>query len=777
MTEAASDRRTSFWPRTRVRRPADAVELALAAGALLVLVLLAVLVADIPTPGADLADAVVGGLSRTVLSIANGVASLAVLGVLGAVLLDALRQRRFSVTSAGLACALAAGAGVAAEWLLGRQELLGTAEDSAVTPIAAAVGLLVGADLQRRPRWTTPAWVALGAALLCALALGSLTLPGAGIAVLAGLTAGLLVRVLVGVVPARPDESLICAVLAGAGFPVDGLRPLPHAAESLRYAATSPGGELEITVVDPDRRGVSLARRGVSLVRLRSSVVGRPALTLRGRLEREAICAGIAREADVPAPRVLALLSAGPALLSVARPLPGTPLGEADGEVPGALRAAFAALRRLHRAGVAHGALGPRSVVLLPDGRVGFGRWRSAQPAASELQCELDVVALLVTAAAAAGVEAAVAALRAGYGTGPAAEARLATLAQPMALPPGVRDAVRRSSVVADLRSALAGSAGPLPATAPRLERVRLRTVVTVAAATAAAYVLASQLSEVSLARTIGEARWEWLAVAVLGSAVTYLGAALTLAAFAPVDLPLGRTALVQVSTAFVTLVTPPTVGHVAVGIRYLQRAGVPLTAAAASVAVSQVVTVAVTVVLLLVCSWVSGVSASRPTLLPSGEVLAVLLAATGVLVAVALLPPTRRLLHRRVEPLLRQTLPQVLAALTRPRRLGAAVLGILLLNGGYVLALDASLRAFSASLALPTLVVVHLAANTIGSAAPTPGGLGAVEAALVGALTATGVPVTAALTAVLAFRAATFWLPAPFGWLAFLVLQRRQYI
>ena len=156
---------------------------------------------------------------------------------------------------------------------------------------------------------------------------------------------------------------------------------------------------------------------------------------------------------------------------------------------------------------------------------------------------------------------------------------------------------------------------------------------------------------------------------------------------------------------------------------------------------------------------------------------LAVLLAATAVLVVVGLLPPTRRLLHRRVEPLLRQTLPQLLSALTQPRRLGTAVLGILLLNGGYVLALDASLRAFSTSLSLPTLVVVYLAASTIGSAAPTPGGLGAVEAALVGALTATGVPVTAALTAVLTFRAATFWLPAPFGWLAFVVLQRRQYI
>ncbi len=777
MAGGDAGRRTSFWPRTRVRRPADAVRLGLTAGALLALVLLAVRVPGAPTPGIALADAVLGGLPRTVLSVANGAASLGVLAVLGAVLLDALRQRRFTFTCAVLGCALALGLGEAAEWLLGRQDLLGPAEEAAVTPVAAAVGLLVGADLQRRPRWTAPARVALGAALLCALALGSLTLLSGAVAVLAGTAAGLAVRVLLGVVPARPDEGRVRAVLAAAGFPVAELRPLPHPPEILRYSAASPGGDLEVTVVDPDRRGVSLARRALSLLRLRSSVVGRPALTLRGQLEREALCAGIARAADVPAPSVLTLLSAGPAFVSVARPLPGIPLWAADGDPAARLRAAFTALRRVHRAGLSHGALAPGSVVVLPDGEVGFTGWQSAQPAATELQRELDVVALLVTAAAHAGVLGAVAALRAGYGTEPTAESRLAALAQPLVLPPPVREAVRRTAVVGDLRTELAGPTGADPATAPRLERVRLRTVVTVVAATVAAYVLASQLSEVSLADALSTARWQWLAVAVLGSAVTYVGAALALQAFVPVDLPLGRTTLVQVATAFVTLVTPPTVGHVGLGIRYLQRAGVPLATATASVAVSQVVTIVVTVVVLLVCSWVSGVSASRPTLLPSGEVLVVLLVATVVLVAVALLPPTRRLLHRRVEPLLRQTLPQLVTALTQPRRLGTAVLGILLLNGGYVLALDAALRAFSASLSLPTLVVVYLAASTIGSAAPTPGGLGAVEAALVGALTATGVPVTAALTAVLAFRAATFWLPAPFGWFAFLALQRAQRI
>ena len=93
------------------------------------------------------------------------------------------------------------------------------------------------------------------------------------------------------------------------------------------------------------------------------------------------------------------------------------------------------------------------------------------------------------------------------------------------------------------------------------------------------------------------------------------------------------------------------------------------------------------------------------------------------------------------------------------------------------MLALDASLRAFSVSLAVPALVVVYLAAATLGSAVPTPGGLGAVEAALVGGLTTTGIPVGAALASVLLFRVATFWLPAPVGWGAFVALQRRGWI
>ena len=97
-------RRISFWPPARVRRPADAVRLAVAAAALLVLVLLAVRVPGVPAPGVALPDADLDGLPRTLLSVASGVASLGGQAALGAVLLVVLRIRRLPAVCAVPAC-------------------------------------------------------------------------------------------------------------------------------------------------------------------------------------------------------------------------------------------------------------------------------------------------------------------------------------------------------------------------------------------------------------------------------------------------------------------------------------------------------------------------------------------------------------------------------------------------------------------------------------------------------------------------------------------------
>jgi len=769
-------RARSFWPPGRVRRPADVTWLLATVGAIVALGLLSQLLparAEVGVPDD------VWGLPQLLLSVANAVASLAVLAVLVAIAADAVRRRRYALPAALLASGLGVLLAVAADEAAdaGWTVALGPAKDSAVVPLAAGVAFLVAADLPHGRRLLALGHAALVAAACCALALDSLTVPGVVAAALTGTAAGLGVRVAAGVVPARPPEDLVRSVLARAGVPVDGLHPLQQEAGRARYTSKDDFGEVLVTVVDPDRRGVTLARRAWRVLRFRTLAVGHPALSLRGVLERQALVSALAASAGVTVPAVVALVAAGPGLVLVERPLAGTRLDEVPDGGPEVLLPGFRTLRRLHDAGLAHGALTAQAVLLLPGGDAGLTDLALAQPAASELQRDLDVVALLVAGATRVGVDAAVTALRTAYVPDPAAEARLTPLVQPLGLARPLRRAVSGTTVLDDLRNALVAPARRGSSAAPRLERFRPRTVLSVIGGTVAVYVLAGQLSDVELGSALASAGLGWFAVALVGSAVTYLGAALVLNAFAPTRLPLGRSTLVQVAASFVTLVTPPTVGHLGLNVRYLQRAGVPVAVAAATVGVGQVVTVVVTVVLLLACGWLSGVSPTRPSLLPSGEVIAVLLVAALLLALAAALPATRRALRRRVEPLVRRTLPQLLEAVSDPRRLATAVVGVLLLNGGNVLALDASLRAFSTSLAFPALVVVYLVGSTVGSAAPTPGGLGAVEASLVAGLTATGLPVATAITGVLAFRAATFWLPAPVGWVTFVGLQRRRVI
>jgi len=759
--------------------------LVLAALALVALLTFAALEPTLLRSSADALPVVRSAFPRTALSIANAVASGVMLLVLGAIIVDGLRFRRWSVTCAGLAGALAAagflGLSLAADLASGGQVwsvLTDFPGLSAGLPVAATLAMLIGADLHRH-RWWATSRRTLAVSAACALALGSLTLPGIAYAVLIGITAGFGARAAWGVLPARPSSDVIRSVLDQAGFHVTELRPLTHTAGRIRYTGTVPdSGGVHITVVDTDRGGVPFVRRLWRQARLRTVAVGQPSLTLRGQLERQALTGSLADSVGVPAPKVLALLATGPAFVLMERSLDGTALPAAGNDVTGALEPAFAALRRLHTAGLAHGSITADGVLLLADGTVGFADFSTAQPAATELQRRLDVVALLVASAAITDADSAVAALRAAYGTSTSVDTQLAALLQPVVLPRPVRRQVRGTSILNDLRVAIIGAEGHITtADVPRVERVRPRVVISVVGGAVAAFILASQLTQVSILSAVKDADPIWFAIALCASAVTYLGSAVALHAIVSTKLSLARTTLVQLAASFVSLVTPPMVGHVGLNIRYLHKEGAPTALAATEVAIKEAATVAITIPLLLVSGWISGTSGTRLSLAPSGTVLVIIAAACAVIAVLALIPTTRNLLWKRMRPLIHQTLPQLIKSLSSPKRLAMALAGILILNGGYILALDASLRAFSASIALPTLAVVYLIASTIGSAAPTPGGLGAVESALVAGLVSSAIPFGQAVTAVLAFRIATFWLPAALGWVAFVMLQRRNRI
>ena len=89
----------------------------------------------------------------------------------------------------------------------------------------------------------------------------------------------------------------------------------------------------------------------------------------------------------------------------------------------------------------------------------------------------------------------------------------------------------------------------------------------------------------------------------------------------------------------------------------------------------------------------------------------------------------------------------------------------------------SASVAAFNGGVSFAEVGAVYLGSSVIAAAAPTPGGLGAMEAALVAGLTGVGMESGIAVAAVLSYRLLTYWLPVLPGWLSFHVLERRELI
>jgi glycosyltransferase 2 family protein len=449
-----------------------------------------------------------------------------------------------------------------------------------------------------------------------------------------------------------------------------------------------------------------------------------------------------------------------------------TPSGaQLDGTVSVADAAlVFASLRALHHAGIAHRDVRPENL-LVSEKSAGFRSLDAAVPAASELGRRLDLAQALATLAPAVGPAGAITALREGYGT---VDVRaLAAVLQPGALAPWGWRAMRASQAcLNEVRNELLGPGSDVPAA--RLERFRWRTVISAAGLTVAAYLLVGQISGADIPGTLSRANPGWFAVALLASAVTYLAAAENLAAFVPRRLPLIRGFGVQLSTAFLGVAMPPAVGHVAVNARYLHRQDVDESSIAAAVTMSQVVNVVTTVLLLVIFGLLTGSGLSRFKIAPGGDLLIGLAAIAAVIVILVAVPQTRARLTGTVWPHLRSVGPRLLDAISHPLRLALSVSANLLLTAAYLVAFIAALWAIGAHPAILPAAVVYLAGNAVGSAAPTPGGIGGVEAVLAAGLTAIGIPAHEAIPAVLLFRVATFWLPIPAGWVAYLILRRR---
>jgi len=646
--------------------------------------------------------------------------------------------------------------------------------------LAALVAYATMIGLAGRPGWRNALGLTVGLYAVVQLATGHTTGLSIVIALLAGRVIGLAVRYGAGSISQRPPARDIAAALSAGDLTVTAIRRVPLAgsgvAGSRHYTAvTEDDRELDVVVFDRDQQAAGAFYRLYRWIRVQGQVSRTAPLSIDRTVERRALLSYATEDAGVPTPRLRTLVRVGPdAAVLAFEHCPGTTLAQRNpGCTDDELGRIWDAVTRLHAHHVTHRALTADRILFTDDARVVLLDPGDGDVAASDLQVHLDQAQLIAELALYAGPEksAGVAVEKVG-GSGLVA---VLPLLQPVALTRSTRHALRRRrDVLPAVRKILLAAVPGSEVTPVQLERIRPRALVTLVASVAAVYLLAGELARESLGSVLRTADWRWSAVALLLSAVTYAAAALSLTGYVAERLNFVRTLLVQLAGSFVTLVTPAAVGGAALNVRYLQRRKVPAAVAVASVGVSQVVAFALHILLLVVFAAVAGTGAGSPIKPPTWAyfVVAGLVVLAGVVLA---LPAGRRLVRARLSPTFGQVVPRLLEVAQHPRKLAEGIGGALLLSLAYILCLAACVAAFGRSVPFAKIGFVYLTGSALGSIIPTPGGLGAVEAALTAGLTAAGVPGAVAVSAVLLFRLLTFWLPVPFGWAAMNFLERRQ--
>lgn len=789
----------------RTRRPTDVL---LLLGSLLVLALI-----GIPAPGPTPLDTAVQSVATSLPGtfgwfweaayalLLVWVAVLLVLAALRARTRQLLRDQALALAIAvlvALVVALLAGVSVSDLWSALSPFRPGSTYPALRIAVATAV-LVTSAPHLSRPIRRVGRWILVfGAIASVALQIDLLTGLVAGLA--AGVLAASAVHVALGSPGGRVPLELVADELLELGVEVHDLAHAPFEPRGVAVATArdTTGRPLLVRIYGRDAWEGSFFASVWSWLLYRDGTpttqVGR-----QRQVEHEAFLTLMAERAGVPVQPIVTAGTAWGRDAFLVRRDDGRRLPEvADEEIsPQLLQGFWEALKALHGAGIAHGALDPGSLVVRPDGSAALADLGSGTSAPDDASFAVDHAQLLVSTAARAGIPAAVAAARVAGG-----DARLvATL--PYLQPAALDSETRRAAKAADwkmdaLRQAVVDETGTPAPELEKLRRVSVGSVVMVVLLGVVAYTVISAVAGIGLDTLVAQfqgAAWGWILLALLlsptiqvGQAIATLGASVAKVRFIPV---LG----LQYAVQFLGLAVPSSAAKVGLEVRFFQLVGSNATTAVAVGLIDSVGGLVVQI-LVIVVTLLTGLVALTPSTTESSSSgsgsgsLSTTLASvdwTAVLVIVLVLAVVAGVILAAV-PRIRHSISAfvrersadsrvALRVLRSPRKLGLILAGSVMWNVIAAMVLSCSVNAFGQHATFAELILVNTLVSLFAGLMPIPGNIGVSEAALTAGLMAVGIPQAAALSAAIVYRMVTFYLPPIWGYAAMRVMRRRGYL
>lgn len=532
----------------------------------------------------------------------------------------------------------------------------------------------------------------------------------------------------------------------------------------LLSATCEDGGVKEIELYSPNQRSGGALRQLWGKVTLRGGETAPFHASMRRVVEHRALMTIAVGDLGVAntSPVAVTPLDRGWTLYAYT-PARGTPLDEATEST--LVPRIWGSLKLLHDQHIAHGDLRARKITVDGD-MVLFGGFEHAEYGATDAQLQSDIAHLLVTTSTLYDSPTAVRAAMGVFGKGAilTASRRLTKAAVPKRVRESIDDARGVINRVRDEVMLQTGADAIETATVTRFNRNQIVQMVLLVALI---YVALPFISTVpTFLSELRTANYWWALLGLAVSASKYVGAAAALWACADGLVSFRNLTLMQVANTFAATTTPAGVGGLALSARFLQKGGLGALRATTAVALQQSVQVVTHVTLLILFSAFAGASADLSKFVPSATIVyAVGAAVLVVIAAFVIVPKLRTFMTATVVPRVKEVARDLRELATEPRRLVLIVLGCAATTLGAALALWACIEAFGGNTSFVTVTVVTMIGGTLASAAPTPGGVGAVEAALIGGLAAFGVPAGVAVPSVLLYRVLTCWLPVFVGW------------
>ncbi len=350
--------------------------------------------------------------------------------------------------------------------------------------------------------WRRTAWIALAAVGAARLVTGTILPAELVLAFASGVTVGAAVLVAFGVPDRRIGPEGIAAALRSAGLPVASAEPAGVQTKGSRpfTAVTGDGRRRFIKALGSDQRDADLLYRADRFARLRNVGDTWPAASVIRAVEHQALIAAMAERAGVRVPRVDRVIKAGggTALLVMDR-IAGSSLDQLPARqiTDDVLERLWAEVHKLHRAGIAHRSLRTANVMIERGGRPWLTDFSFSELAATQRQMDLDLAELLASLAILTGADRPVSSAAVVIGAQGLAPA--VPLLQPLALSAATWQAIaREDGMLAQTRSAAAAASELSAQPLARLQRVRPRTLLTIAALAGAFYFVLPQLADVS---------------------------------------------------------------------------------------------------------------------------------------------------------------------------------------------------------------------------------------------------------------------------------------